>query len=275
MRHILRYLLGLLVILPFSLCAFSVEPHHKTAFIGAPGEVDLLPTYSYYMTDHFWNKRGKRLKAFNRFRKHSGLLYAEYAFNGCNSFTFNGGYSRICESLNGNSQGFEDSEVGWKHLFYENDSSAFTVEVIGIIPSGKKKSSFRYGQFGAEVNGLFSRYFNICDRWAWVDASLGYRYYSGFPSDQIRSSLAVGYFVTSQLQVIASMQLDYGLFNGVARRNRNHIAFNANYRLLSAKLEAAMRVTSWLTLTAGGYGHLWGQNVGTGGGVFGAVWLDF
>lgn len=271
----MRFILALLLLLPFTLYAISGEPHHRTAFIGAAGEVDLLPTYSYYTTDHFWNKQGKRLKAFNRFRRHSALLYVEYAFNECNSFTFNGGFSRVCESLNGNSQGFEDSELGWKHLFYRDGDSAFTVEVVGIIPSGDKKSSVRYGQFGLEVSGLFSKYFCLCDRWGWVDAALGYRYYSGFPSDQIRASLAVGYFVTSRLQVIASTQLDYGLFNGRARGNRNHIAFNANYRLLSAQLEVAMRVTSCLTLTAGGYGHFLGQNVGAGGGGFGAVWVDF
>lgn len=275
-----KYLLGSYILLliflkPTLASAIDDEPHHQTAFIGTPGEVDLLLTYSYYSTNHFWNKHGTKLPTFNRFKRHSALLYAEYALNNSNSLTFNGGYCRILESLNGNSQGFEDSEIGWKHLFYEDDCAAFSVECLSIIPSGNKKSSFRYGVFGVEADLLYSRYFSLFERYGWIDMRLGYRLYQGFPGDQIRMGVAVGYFFTAKIQAIASLKLDAGLFNGEAKKNRNNVAFNANYRLLKAQLEATMRLLPWLSASGGVFWHLWGQSVGSGGGAFGAAWIDF
>lgn len=263
------------LLLPCVLAALSEQPHHTTAFIGVPSKFDFLLTYSNYSTKHFWNGHGKKLKTFNDFDRNAFLIYGEYALNCRNSFTVNAGYQEVKESLNGSSYGFEDVELGWKHLFYSNEASAFTTDLIAIIPAGDKKSSIRYGKFGGQLSLLYSTYFCLAGKPGWIDLSAGYRVYQGFPSDQVRASLAVGYFFKSWLQAIVTSQLECGVGNGESRRNLNRIAFHPNYRLLKTKIEGVARLLPWASLSAGGFWHLWGENVGAGGGYFVGAWIDF
>src|SRR5262249_47998950 len=136
-------------------------------------------------------------------------------------------------------------------------------------------SSIRYGKGGVEVDLLYSSRFQFRQRSGWYDLLLGYRHYQGFPSDQIRSSGAIGYIFSSYIQTIATLELDYVGFNGKAEKNLNNIVFHPNYRLLTGKLEAVIRLFSPFSVSLGGYQHLWGQNVGAGGGFFCGLWTDF
>jgi hypothetical protein len=267
--------ISLLILTPCALNAISQEPHHNTAFIDAPGSIDNLLTYSTYSTDSFWNREGKRLPTFNHFRKRSYLLYTEYALNRCNSLSFNGGYSTVEESLNNNSCGLEDIEFGWKHLFSSMKTSAFTAQIMSIIPGGDKKSSIRYGKFGVQFGLLYSHLFFLWHRRAWYDLELAYRYYHGCPSDQIRTSLALGYNLHSYIQLIAASQLFYGLFNGESKCNLNNVIFHPNYRLLKAQIECVIRLLPHTSLALGAYRHIWGQNIGIGGGYYVGLWVDF
>ena len=251
------------------------EPHHTTAYIGAPGETDLLLTYSTYSTDHFWNKHGKKLPTYNHFKRQSYLLYAEYAFNNCNSFTFHGGYSAVQETLNGNSRAVEDIELGWKHLICTNEASALTAQLIAIVPVGDTKSSVRYGKWGAQAGLLYSNMFCLLSRSGWYDLELGYRWYQDFPSDRVIASAAVGYDITSRIQVIATGKCDYGINNGHADGNLNNIAFHGNYRLFKAKIECVARLFSHVSVSVGAFKHFWGRNVGAGGGFYCGTWIDF
>lgn len=259
---------------PFLLHSISVQPHHKTAFIGAPGEIDFLLTYSNYATKHFWNKHGKKLPTYNRFDRDAYLLYSDYAFNDANKFTLNAGFAHVTESLNGNSSAFEDVEASWQHLLYAPKEAALSAEVVGIIPVGNRKSSIRYGRWGVQANVLYSKYFCICTKTAWYDLLLGYRYYDGFVSDQLRASTAVGTFITDSLQLIASSQLEWGLSKGRSSLYDNNVVFNPMYRLVRVKLEANWRLYKYISLSGGGYWHAYGRNVGAGGGFFVGVWID-
>lgn len=256
------------------LSAISEQPHHTTAYIGTPGESDTLLSYSRYTTNHFWNKHGKLLPTHNEFKRQSILLYSEYALNAQNSLSINGGYSLVEESLDGNSRGVEDIELGWKYLLLDGCTSALTSQIIAIIPCGEKKTSIRYGKAGIQASLLYSDLFELWDRCGWYDLDLGYRFYSGFPADQIRSSAAVGYNIASCVTLIGTMELEYGVGNGKSEGNRNNIVFHPNYRLLKAKIECVINLFPHVAVTVGGFGHLWGQNVGEGGGFFCGTWIN-
>jgi hypothetical protein len=260
---------------PLALLAVSEEPHHTTAYIANPGQVDNLLTFSTYFTDSFWNRHGKKQPTYNRFRRKSYLLYSEYAINNCNSIFFNGGFSQVHESLNGNSRCFEDTEVGWKHLFHKTRESALTLQLIGIIPMGKKKSSIRYGKAGIEADFLYSYRFCLKQRFGWCDFALGYRHYQGFPSDQIRFNAALGCFVNRRAYLIAEGKFDYGLFNGRSSHNLNNVIFHPNYRLLKVHVECVVRLFTQFFVSIGGYKHIWGRNSGVGGGYFCGAWINF
>lgn len=269
-------LLRLIVLLtiPMVLFAISDEPHHTTAYIKNSGELDLLLSYSNYRTDHFWNKHGKLHPTYNRFERKSYLLYAEYAIRYTDSLSFNGGYSTISESLNGNSRGLEDPEIGWKHLFYEGKTSALTSQLIAIIPIGDKKSSIRYGKAGFQLGILYSDLYCLLNRWGWYDLSIAYRYYQGFPSDRLLANIAIGYNIFSRLQILISSLYDDGFCNGKSKDNLNNVAFHPNYRLWKVQGEFLIDVC-YASLTLGAFKHLWGRNVGSGGGFVGGIWFDF
>lgn len=263
----------ILILLLFigSLEAATAQPHHTTAFIGQPGEVDILISYSHYNVNRFWNRYGNLLPRHNHFFRQAGTLYAEYAIRCEDSVTLDGGYDFIREKLDGNTFGFEDMELGWKHQVYATETAALTTQLIALIPGGAKRCSLRYGKPGLQAGLLFSDQYSR----GWYDLNLAYRFYQGFPSDQIVAEGAIGYDVLACLQFIASIQLEYGICNGRSDKNFNNIVFNPNYRLLNGQLELNYRLMQHVTLVAGGFQHLWGRNVGSGGGFFGGSWIDF
>jgi hypothetical protein len=271
-----KKLLALLLLLPVScLMAFIDEPYHETAFIGPANTFYGLTYFSYYKTDHFWNKQGKKLPTFNTFSRKSYRLDMEYDINCLNAVFLQGGYTMVDESLNGRSRGIEDLETSWQHLFYRKGCSAFSGKATLIIPIGPKKSCVRYGQWGGELKILYSRLFNLLQRCCWYDLGLGYRIYSGFPSDQVRANLSIGCNLMPYVWLINTTRLDYGVFNGRAKANPNNICFNPNYRLLETQIEGLIQVYKYVLVTAGGYFHLWGENIGAGGGFYSGLWITF
>lgn len=274
-KLIIRLVLLLLICVPLGVKAFPVQPHHTTAFIGSRGSIDTLWSVSTYSTDSFWNKNNKKLPSFNDFREQDYMLYAEYAVNARNSLTLDGGFSVITEEVNGDSGGIADLELGWKHLLRKTKTSACTAQLVGIIPTSDRDPPLRYGRGGLELSLLYSQIFHLRNTFWWYDFGLGYRWYEGFPSDQLRSLLALGVFVNPNLRFIVSNELDYGFFNGDSSGSVSNITFNPNYRLYMLKFECVFKVVKHTFLTLGAYKHVWGQNVGAGGGYYGGIWLVF
>lgn len=265
----------ILLLLPHLLFAIPEQPHHITAYIAPPGQLDLLPSASYYTTDHFWTHRGDKRPAFHRFRRWSALLYAEYALTCRDSMTLNGGYSRALDPLNGNCQGLEDIEWGWKHALYQENAFAVTSRLIAILPAGKTKSSIRYGKLGGEIALLCSDQFKFFCRQGWYDCMIAYRSYQGFPSNQIRAEMALGCHLPFESALIATGQFWCGLSHTHSQRHANMIVNHPSYKLLNAQIEYLITFLSHITLSVGAFGHLWGRNIGTGGGCFAGTWIDF
>lgn len=264
-----------LLFLPNLIFAYIDEPYHDTAFIGPGNTFYGLTYFSYYRTDHFWNKHGKKLSTFNKFNRKSYRLDMEYDINCRNAVFLKGGYTMVGEQLNGNSRGIEDPEASWQHLFFRDECSAFSGKATAIFPIGPHKSCVRYGKFGGELKLLYSRMFKLLQRCWWYDLALGYRMYSGFPSDQIRSNFSVGCTITPSIWLISTTELYYGLFNGDTKANPNNICFNPNFRLLTTQIEGILQVYKYVLITAGGFFHLWGENIGAGGGFYSGLWITF
>ncbi len=262
-------------IFPALVQAYIDEPYHDSAFIGPAHTFYGLTYFSYYKTDHFWNQHGRKLPTFNKFNRKSYRLDMEYDISSCNAFFLKGGYTMVEEQLNGNSRGLEDPEASWQHLFYRDHCSAFSGKLTAIIPIGPHKSCVRYGRWGGEIKFLYSRVFEFLQRTWWTDLGLGYRMYSGFPSDQIRSDVSIGCTLLPYVWIISSTRLDYGVFNGDGKANPNNVCFNPNFRLLTTQIQGIIEVYKHVSITVGGYFHLWGENVGAGGGFYSGLWIIF
>lgn len=186
-----------------------------------------------------------------------------------------GGYSTANESINAKAKSLEDLELGWKWLLCNGKTSAFTSQFTVIIPTGKERCSIRYGKLGGEWDLLYSNIFNFLQHFGWYDLLLGYRFYHDGPSDQIRASIALGYDIKPYASVIAMTKLDYGVLNGRKNFHRNNITLDPNYRLLEMQIECVVDLSPNASLTFGFFKHVWGENVGTGGGFFGGAWFIF
>ena len=199
----------------------------------------------------------------------------EYDITARQAVYLKGGYSMVNERLNGRSRGIEDPEASWQCLLYGDQGSAFSGRLTAIVPIGDKKCCIRYGKFGVEFKLLYSRIFELFNRQWWYDLNLGYRTYTGFPSDQLRSNFSIGCTITPNFWILSSTQLYYGLGHGDSQVNRNNICFNSNFRLLTTQVQGIIQIYKHLALNAGGFFHLWGENVGAGGGVYGGAWVIF
>lgn len=232
--------------------------------------------YSTYNTSHFWNKNGKKLPSYNDFHKKTYHAYSEYGLTSLDTLGIWGSYSRIEESVNGRTIGFADFEINWRHLWCQYNGHNFATQVIAIVPAESTyKPGLRYGRYGGEISLLYLREFDFYHRGAWCETRLGYRTYDGFPSDQIRADLMVGYQLFSRLEIMAEAFLDFGLFNGDFYVNQNVILYNPNYRLLKLQVEGYLTLTDFAYINVGYFQHVWGENIGTGGGLFAGACLIF
>jgi len=230
--------------------------------------------YLVYKTHHFWNSKGKKLPSFNDFDVQSGILFLKYGVTDADTVVARGAYNCICESMNGKTIGFEDSELGWRHALLGWKGWDFSAQLLAIIPSGRERDSLRYGRFGTEVDLHGQKYFCFNQNPGWFEVLVGYRAYSGFPSDQIRANTRLGYDLCPWFQLSAGAQLEYGVFNGTKSFSGPSILLEPNYRLLKIDYEALIRLTSISYIRLGGFQHVWGRNVGTGGGWYGGLLID-
>lgn len=259
-----------LLLVPLTLLA--VMPHHETAFIAERNSIDFLVNYSNYNADRFWNRSGRSLKAYDTFKSHEGQAYLEYALLSCDALFAECSYVQVKEAYSGDVKKIRDSEAGWKHFWWEQNCGALSTELRAIIPMGNRKNPIRYGEWGVQASVLYSKYFSR----GWIDTLLGYRYYNGNPSDQIRAMGALGVNIYEWLQFIGTAELEYSLDSHESRFDRHVIALNPNYRLLRLKGEIVVApFCDYIALTLGVYRHVWGRWVGEGGGFYVGSWLYY
>lgn len=238
-----------------------------------------FPNFSFYYyrydTSHFWNRSGKKMPTHNRFKQDLFQVFSCYRASSYDCLSVQGSYSKIDERLNGKTYGFGDVELGWQRYLGEIKTHQIFGQVIGIIPAGATQSCLRYGRFGTEANLLCTKDFCLWNRFGFYDVQIGYRAYSGFPSDQLRAHLLVGYQIFPKILLEAWTRVEYGLFNGRKGPFHNLVLFNPNYRLVRVYLMGYYEFYRDCYFTLGVFKHIWGRNVGTGGGLMAGTWLEF
>lgn len=254
----------------------GIAGEYKTACVQQKGHGYLSATYSSYSSNEFWNHEGTKRDAHNDFEKKSYSLYGEFGLTKRDTISAQGSWARVDESINGRTFGFEDIELGWKHYLGTKWCHHISTELVGIVPiETEHQPGLRYGEFGGEFNLLFTRGLALWKRCGGYDLRLGYRAYTGFPSDQVRADAVFHIFPFSRLKLSAGGFLEYGLFNGHSRHDQSHFLLNSNYRLFKAEVKASLRLYRGASAFVGYNRHLWGRNVGTRGGYFGGVQVQF
>lgn len=238
-----------------------------TAFLYNRGHGAIIFDGLTYKTHHFFNRHGKRCDSYNDYEQNGGYLKIEYGLTSKATVTAESSYQTICESLNGKSQGFDDTILSIRHFITRKGAYFASGEGKLIIPSGGRKYEVRYGRWGGELSLLLSKTLSIQKGLWWWDTKLGYCFFNGYPSDQIRAQAGLGACLNSRLTFYGKALLYYGLWNG-QKECDNIIRYNANFRLLTVKIEAFIRIWRTFYLSIGTFQNVWGRNVGTGGSYF-------
>lgn len=251
----------------------SANPHYKTAYIPPAKQTNLLFSYSTYSTEHFWDNDGNKHKLFNDFESREIFFYGEHAFIEDNSIYIKDSFCSVREKFDGNSRGFKDIELGWKHGLLEIGSKKFTSQISLIIPTGKPKLTYRQGHWGGSLAFLFSDQFCLWQLPSWTDMSINYRY-NGYSHGCISANTTIGVNVTSKFQLILESEYEVNI-KGKTVANAHLAAFNPKGELWTLQLEGRYNIHKYCYLSAGAYRNLLGRNVGCGGGFFGGSWFVF
>jgi len=238
-------------------------------------QADLQVGFVDFKTNHIWNRNGKKISTYSDFHLRAIPVYLDTYITTIDCLSINSAYIWIEEELNGTSRGIADSELTWTHFFYLDKINTVSFQTTAIIPSGKQIYNLRYGKWGGQFDILYSRVQKIKCQTLFFDSIIGYRFYKGFPSDQVRGYLSCGSYVFKNIYLDGSLNFQYGLFNGKSKFNYPLYLLNPNYRLLRADLKAAYCFYNQFYLSAGVFKHLWGQNVATGSGYFIEGWIKY
>lgn len=256
--------------------SFCIEPIViADNFIKDKYEFSFIAEASFYRTDHFWNEKGKRRRVHNKLDQRLFPIFVEFGVTQDDTIGLYMYNVINDESMNGKKEGFSDIELCWKRYLTSRNGYDFSLRAIGIIPTGESIQTVRYGRFGVELDLHCQKHFTIWDRCGWFELMGGYRYYNGFPSDQIKLNGVIGYQLFSRLRLLGAFYLDYGLFNGHAKFCGPILTLPPRFRLLTTKFYGVITITQWAEVFAGSFQNIWGENIGTGAGYFGGLSIDF
>lgn len=232
--------------------------------------------YLSYNTGRFRDRCGKCQKNFNHCSLKEVKLELDYGATACDTVELKERYGFIDEELDGKTYAFDDMEVYWNHLFTAQYSTCWGTRLIGIIPLKKTYApGFRYGRYGIEGGVFCVHHASIGNARAHLYGDAGYRWYQGFPSDQLRSKVGITLCLPSGFSLDINSQVEFGLFNGKERLDQSLVLMNPNYRLWKGEIEAIFCLCKGIDVSVGGFINLLGQNSGSGGGFFSRASLCF
>ena len=222
----------------------------------------------YYQTEHAFDSDGNLKKRDGVFQKREINPYFEYGLTDKDTLVVNLFYDWLYDGEPEPSErnhGLADIELGWRRLLFKTDPHVVTFQALSIIPTGydlQDSPRLGYDRWGLEGSLSYGRYFKWLERYGFIDTSLGLRAYFGYPSEQIRSSLYIGYDLLSPLQLIGSGELHYGLDNGSEKQIAPNIVAQPNYRLLKFTLALRYRLNERYSVVGAAFKHAWGQDTG-------------
>jgi len=236
------------------------------------GELFVAPQVYYYTADRYWDRHGNERSLKDTFKKWEFATYAEYGIDGKHTLTLRVPYQHL-ESGDSSTSGLADVEVGLIRKLKEEGRSVFSGYLLAVVPTGYSINDdlrLGYGRLGLE-GGLLAGYGG--DRY-FLEGGAGYRYYFGYPSDQIRGYGRFG-LKGDRWILMDTLEVHYGLNNGDRKRVGRNVTLEPYYRLVQNDLSFVYRLTDHLAVSFGFVKALWGRNTGNGKSFYGQVWFPF
>lgn len=262
----MKFILILLFNLLISTTVFA------SAWIRQEGELFLSPSFYYQKATKYYDKDGKRRSIGCTFEKREIQLYGEYGIDKKHTAVFKLPYSWL-ECGESDNSGFGDLELGLIRNVKKSETDSLSLYGNLIVPTGysiKDNPRLGYGRFALEGGILYG----ISGKWGFWDSGIGYRYYLGYPSSQIRAYGGGGINITQKLQLLAFVDAQIGLGDGKRKKIGENILLEPDYKLLQINLAPRIKFGN-ISLVPGYQKTLYGRKVGDAHGFFFNFWFNF
>ncbi|WP_340689796.1 hypothetical protein [Hydrogenobacter thermophilus] len=242
-----------------------------SAWTREEGEFFIAPFFNYYRAKDYYDKSGNKKPIGCTFEKREVQIYGEYGLKKNTTLTFKVPYDWL--KCAGSTSGLSDLEVGFIRQVKRGKNYAFSYYGNAIIPTGysiNDNPRLGYGRLGLEGGFLYG----LSGKVGFLDTGIGYRYYFGYPSSQVRAYATAGVNALKNLQIITSLDLQMGLGDGTKKVLGQNITLEPDYKLAQVYVGPRLMLGN-LSLIAT-YQHVfWGRNTGVGRGFNVGVWWNF
>lgn len=236
------------------------------------GGLFFSPTYYYYQTSHYWDNNGNTRSIGCNFIKKEINFYSEYGMTDNFTLTAQTAYDELRCGTNSTS-GLYDIELGGIYSVFNYGNSAFGIGGKAIIPTGYsiyKPLRLGYDRFGIEP----SLYYFFSNNTGYISSSLGYRFYQGYPSDQVRFSINAGLNIIRYLTLEPFINGQIGVGNGYNKNIGNNYLLEPSYKLIQVGLNIIPHIGN-ISPFFGITKPVYGENTGQGIEYSGGIWFNF
>ncbi|WP_340694299.1 hypothetical protein [Hydrogenobacter thermophilus] len=256
----------------YTLLFFVPVISFSSAWVREEGEFFLSPVFNYYRAKDYYDKNGNKKPIGCTFEKKELQVYGEYGLTTKATLTFKLPYDWLKCGASENS-GFSDVEIGLIRQVKKGQGYSLSFYANTLIPTGysiRDNPRLGYGRFGLEGGLLMG----FSKKAGFVDSGLGYRYYFGYPSSQIRAYATAGVNLLRNLQIITTLDLQIGLGDGERKSVGQNILLEPDYKL--AQVYVGPRFILGNLSFVATYQHVfWGRNTGVGRGFNLGLWWNF
>ncbi|MDQ0326510.1 hypothetical protein J2R99_002379 [Rhodopseudomonas julia] len=161
-------------------------------------------------------------------------------------------------------------DLGARYQVFRKGGAVASVQGIARIPGASDSTvSANLGYTNAEydLRGLFGYGFKLGENDAFFDVQAGYRYRTAGPADEMRADLTFGCRLRPDFLLLAQSfnTVSVGAAQGVFRRIREH----------KLQVSAVYDINERLSLQAGSFATVHGENSLRERAIFSAVWVRF
>ncbi|NPA32779.1 MAG: hypothetical protein GXO04_04045 [Aquificae bacterium] len=236
------------------------------------GELFLSTQFYYYEATNYWDNDGNKKPIGCTFKKRELALYGEFGLSSRTTIFGKIPYQDL-ECGSSSTSGVSDLELGLQRKLYQRGAGVASLKLTGIIPTGYSINDdlrLGYGRVGAEAMLLGGYGFSK----GWTEGGAGFRYYAGYPSEQLRGYWRIGLKPVNWVILMNTLEIHYGLGNGTVKRIGKNVTVEPDYKLLQNDLTVALRLGR-LWIQIGYLDALWGRMTGDGSSVYSQVWFFF
>lgn len=229
---------------------------------------------SNYKAKKYFDNQGKKNPMTDEYRKSLFSYYFENGLTDKVTLTFKAPYARVEQGKYEN-EGFEEIELGFIYNIKRLEKESYSRYTNFILPARLADElevmPLSYGKPGLEFGFSYGK--NLKN--GYLDSALGYRYYQGYPSSQLRTYIARSSIINKDLQMFFLLDGQFGLNDGkkkvIATKN---ILLDTNYKLLQIYIGPMFRYKKSF-INIGYQKVLFGKNTGLGEAFYASGWYSF